>query len=291
MNFVGKILVVLILIMSVVFMAFAGAVYTAEMNWMKEANTQKKNVQELQAKLTDKEAEFGNAKRQYDANVAALNDNAGAIDALRKTAEQERDRLKKEAADLQVARKTAGEQALISGEDAESRKVEADNQREINYALAAQREAEFAVRITLEDTIRNLQIEIDSDKVKNKDLLGRLAVLQQALEAAGLSSDVTELAAKSSPPPKVDGIIENVLNAKRQGGTELVEVSLGSDDGLKKGHEMTVYSSGLNGGNQRARYLARIRIVDTTPDKSVGQVIESTRNGVIKKGDNVSTRL
>lgn len=291
MNFVGKILVVLIVIMSVLFMAFAGAVYTAEMNWMIEANKHKKTVQELQAKLSDKETEFTNAKRERDATVAALNDRAAQIEVLQKTAEQERDRLKKEVADLQVARNTVGQQAQIAGQDAESRTEEAINQRQINMALTAQREAEFAIRITLEDTIRNLQIEIDSASVKNKDLLSRLAVLQQALEAAGLSADVSELAAKSSPPPKVDGIIENVLNAKRQGGTELVEVSLGSDDGLKKGHEMTVYRSGLGNGNQKARYLARIRIVDTTADKSVGQVIESTRNGVIQKGDNVSTKL
>jgi phosphomethylpyrimidine synthase len=32
-------------------------------------------------------------------------------------------------------------------------------------------------------------------------------------------------------------------------------------------------------------------IVNTTPDKSVGEVIESTRNGVIQKGDNVTTKL
>ena len=34
-----------------------------------------------------------------------------------------------------------------------------------------------------------------------------------------------------------------------------------------------------------------IVIINTTPDKSVGEVIENTRNGVIQKGDNVTTKL
>lgn len=290
MNFVGKILVVLIFLMSLMFMAFAGAVYTVETNWMKEADKQKKAASDLQARLADKDTELTNVKRERDATVAAVNDRANEIDALRKTAEQERDRLKKQVSDLQIAGKTASEQALIAGQDAAARTDEANNQRAINQELTGLREKEFAVRITMEDTIRSLQTEMATAGVKNKDLLGRLAVLQQALEVAGLSSDVAELAAKSSPPPKVEGKIENVLSSRRQGGTEFVEVSLGSDDGLKKGHVMTAYRSGL-GVDRKPRYLAQILIVSTTPDKSVGQVIENSRNGVIQKGDNVSTKL
>jgi hypothetical protein len=121
-------------------------------------------------------------------------------------------------------------------------------------------------------------------------LLVRNSHLIQALESAGISADAAELAAKSAPPPRVEGIIEEVNAARRQGSSELVEISLGSDDGLKKGHEMTVYRSGLKGG-QRPKFLGKIRIVDTKPDKAVGEVIEGTRNGVIQKGDNVTTKL
>ena len=76
----------------------------------------------------------------------------------------------------------------------------------------------------------------------------------------------------------------------KDAGAELVEISLGSDQGLKKGHEMTVYRSGLNKG-ANGKYLAKIVIVNTYPDKAVGRVIEGSRNGVIQKGDNVSTRF
>ena len=53
---------------------------------------------------------------------------------------------------------------------------------------------------------------------------------------------------------------------------------------------MTVSRSGLKTG-QRAKFLGMIRIVKTYPDKAVGEVIEGTRNGVIQKGDNVTTKI
>ena len=126
-------------------------------------------------------------------------------------------------------------------------------------------------------------IDLAAFKAKNKELLVKISHYVQALESAGISSDVAELAAKSAPPPRIEGIIEEVNASKRQGASELVEISLGSDDGLKKGHEMTV--------SRGPKFLCKIRIVDTHPDKAVGEVIEGTRNGVVKKGDNVSTKL
>ena len=41
MHFVGKILVILVLILSIMFMAFAGVVYNAQISWRAEALKQK----------------------------------------------------------------------------------------------------------------------------------------------------------------------------------------------------------------------------------------------------------
>jgi hypothetical protein len=212
------------------------------------------------------------------------------VEAQNKGLEAERDRLKKEAGDLQIARKTTSEQSLIAGEEAAARHEEASSLRQINHDQALARDAEFTIRRKLEDEVRSLQLDFDAAKQKNRELLARTSILQQALEAAGISSDVNELASRNSPPPPVEGIIEEVKASKRQGASELVTVSLGSDMGLKKGHEMTVYRTGLKGG-QRPKFLAKIKIVNTYPDKAVGEVIEGSRNGVIQKGDNVTTKL
>lgn len=290
MSFVGKILVVLQLVLSVVFMAFAGAVYSAHINWRKEALDQKKKVADTQRQLNDKQAELQKLSTEMAARLTAAEQRANQLAAEGRGLTQEVERLKKEAGDLQVARKTASTQSLIATQDADARKSEADNQRAINHELTATRDAEFAERVKLEDARRNLELALEAATAKNRDLLGRVAIYRQALETAGISTDVAQLASKNTPPPGVDGRITDVKPARKQGATEVVEVSLGSDDGLKVGHEMTVYRSGLN-GNQKARYLARIRVVSLTPDLAVAQVIESSRNGVIQKGDNVTTKF
>jgi hypothetical protein len=290
MSFVGKILVVIQLVLSVMFMAFAGAVYTTHLKWRDEVLKQKSAVAAGDKKRADLETEMSKVKAEFTAKLTAADQLAAQLDAARKGLEADVARLKKEAGDLQVARKTASGQSLIAAQDAAARKTEADNQRAINHELTATRDAEFAARVKQEDARRSLELALEAATAKNRDLLGRIAIYRQALEAAGISAEITQLASKNSPPPGVDGRITDIKPARKQGASEVVEVSLGSDDGLKLGHEMTVYRSGLN-GSQRARYLARIRIVSVTPDLAVAQVIESSRNGVIQKGDNVTTKF
>lgn len=290
MSFVGKILVVVQLVLSVFFMAFAGAVYSAHMNWRKAFTDQKAAFQKKDGELRDAVSQMEKTKTELTARITAAEQKASEVEVVLKGREQDVARLTKELADAQVARKTASEQSLIAGRESATRKTEADNQRGLNHGLTGQLETEFAERTKLEDQLRSREVSLESATKKNKELLSRLALMQQALQAAGITADVTQLATKDNPPPPLDGVVMETLPAKKQGGTELIEISLGSDDGLKRGHEMTVYRSGLQ-GNQRPRFLGRIRLVSITPDKAVGQVIESSRNGVIQKGDNVTTKL
>lgn len=291
MNFVGKILIVLQVILSVLFMAFAGAVYSAHMNWRAEAEKTKANLTKKEAEARDLSNQLETTKTELTARITAADANAKTSAADNKGLQQEIDRLKKEVADLKVASKTASEQALIAGQDAAARKTEADNLRAINHELTVKRDEEFGERLKLEDTRRNLELALEVAARKQKESLGKIAILQEALAANGITADVSQLAARSSPPPAVDGKVMVVKSAKRSGESEHIELSLGSDDGLKLGHELTVFRSALQGGDEKAKYLARIRIVDVTPDRAVGQVIETTRNGVIRKGDNVTTKL
>jgi hypothetical protein len=290
MHFVGKILVILVLILSIMFMAFAGVVYNAQISWRAEALKQKDLLAKETAKHKDDLADYERFKTQMTANLTASTQQAAQMEATNKGLLADADRLKKEVGDLSVARKTATEQSLIANEEASARNEESVNLRSLNHEQALARDAEFNLRLKLEDQLHSLQLDLDAARQKNKVLLSDISTLRQALEAAGLSSDVKELAGRGSPPPAVEGIVQDVKAPKRQGASELVEISLGSDQGLKRGHEMTVYRSGLNKGAQ-GKYLAKIVIVNTYPDKAVGAVIESSRNGVIQKGDNVTTKL
>ena len=71
---------------------------------------------------------------------------------------------------------------------------------------------------------------------------------------------------------------------KENQNPEMVEISLGSDDGLTVGHTMTLF-------NNEGRYLGQIRLTLVYADKAVGIVTLKAKNTVIQKGDNVTTKL
>jgi hypothetical protein len=291
MQFVGKILVVLQLILSVLFMAFAGVVYNSQMNWRTYANNQKKLVDDTNRKLNDTQADFDRFKTDTSAKEKEFKEKLASLEGDKKGLTNDKARLAQEKEDLSLSQKTYAEQAQIAGEEAQARNEESVNLRQITTELQKARDEDFATITKLEDQVRGLQLDFDTAKAKNRDLLAKNSLYQQALAQAGITADPTELASRAAPAPRVEGIVEEVKPAKRQGSSELVEISLGSDQGLKKGHEMTVYRTGLNKRGQQPKFLCKIVIVNTTPDKAVGEVIESTRNGIIQKGDNVTTKL
>jgi hypothetical protein len=291
MHFVGKILVVLQLILSIFFMAFAGVIYNTQTKWREHAKKQEQLLAAETGKLKDKESELALYKTEADGKMNEAKKELLVAQAEIQNLKNESGRLKTEVKELSVGQKISAEQALIAGDEAQARNEEALNQRKLNQELQIARDVDFSRINTLEDQKRALQLDLDTAKAKNRDLLAKTSLFQQALAQAGITADPTELANRNNPAPRVEGIITDVKTAQRQGASELVGISLGSDMGLKKGHEMTVYRTGLNKPGQQPKFLCNIRIVNTTPDKAVGEVIESTRNGVIQKGDNVTTKL
>ena len=113
----------------------------------------------------------------------------------------------------------------------------------------------------------------NSEQEKNTQAVLQIAQMKMVMDAHNLKSD----ALVSHIPPKVDGVVLEVSDK------DLVEISIGKDDGLKEGHSLEVYR-----GNT---YIGRITIRRTGPDRAVGQIIKELQRGQIKRGDRVSTKL
>jgi hypothetical protein len=291
MQFVGKILVVLQLILSVLFMAFAGVLYSTQMKWRDFAMKQQDLVTKVTKERDDARSDLDRFRTDMTAKVDKADKDRLIAEGENTGLKDDKKNLTKQLADANIAQATSGEQSQIAGAEAAARDEESKNLRLLLTDMQKARDEDFAVRTKLEDQVRGLQTDLDTATKKNRELVARNSLYQQALEVAGISADPNELAGRASPAPQVEGIIEEIKPARRQGASELVEISLGSDQGLKKGHQMTVYRTGLNKPGQKPKFLAKIKIVNTTPDKAVGEVIEGTRNGVIQKGDNVTTKL
>jgi hypothetical protein len=77
--------------------------------------------------------------------------------------------------------------------------------------------------------------------------------------------------------PPLDGIVTAV------GDKNLIELSLGSDDGLRVGHTVQVFRDN--------NYLGSAVVLKTDPDRAVAQVDDKSQRGLIKVRDRVATKL
>src|SRR5438309_52016 len=151
MHFVGKILVVLVFILSIMFMAFAGVVYNAHVNWRTEALKQKDNVKKALQERDDTLAQLANFKNETDQKLKLAENKAADVEATNRGLVADLKNLQDKNNLLNVAGKTASEQAQIAEEEALARREEAQNLRQHDHEKALKLDANFAEKTKLED--------------------------------------------------------------------------------------------------------------------------------------------
>jgi chromosome segregation ATPase len=282
MNLVGKIMVVLILVMSLVFMAFAMMVYATHKNWHEIVNLPAEQAtggkqKGLKLQLADEKARAASLQEE--------------LDKLKQTLETERQNLRARLAAAETARVDLARQLeqlegqydktkLESDQRLASLKVAQENETalrteveglrdEIRTAQKA-RDESFAQVVQMTDELQQAKSEWERLRALNDDLVSKVTTLDMVLQDHNINPY------SESTPPRVDGLVV----ATRDG---MVEVNLGSDDGLRKGHRLEVVSNN--------KYLGRIEVIRAEPDQSAAIVLPEYRRGPIQKGDSVRSRL
>ena len=276
MNLLGKALVVAILVMSVLFMGLAMAVYSTHQNWHTTAD-------QLQATLTEKEAELNANKAEHDRLESQLR---GEIESH----QQQVRKLETERVNL-VARLASTQSELDQRNQEQSTAIAAvaatqQNNEELVKDVTGlrgeirqaqtDRDASFAATVAATEAAHQVRNELETTAERNQQLTQQVADMTTVMREEGL--DPTTRA--GDVKPKVDGVVTKV---QRRAGTIRVEISVGADDGLKPGHTVEVFRGD--------RYLGRIVILVTDPDKAIGQVDTNFQEGPIQEGDRVATRL
>jgi hypothetical protein len=116
---------------------------------------------------------------------------------------------------------------------------------------------------------------------KNQEMALEIA----KLEAIKIDGTGTKLKTGLTPPPFfIKGIIEKV-NAQ---DSTLVQISLGSDHGMKSGYVLEAYRT-----EPSAKYLGKVEIVEVSAHKSVGKLLTSkyTAPVTLKSGDEVASKI
>lgn len=290
MSFVGKILVVVQVVLSICFMGFAGAVFTAQHNWRAESTKFKENAENLQKNMVTLESEYGNYKTE---TTQKINDALSAAQTAKAANDALKAQNKSYQAQLETVRAerdTSVAQAETTGEEAKFRRQESGRQRVVNKTLHETVNDLRSNTKNLEDNIFTQSIREKNLIAKHNKVLGELKYLNKIVSNLGIDPKDPAIAGMKTPPPAVEGLIINTKK-NRQNGTKFVEVSLGSDDGLSKGHQLYVYRFGTKENGNRAKYLGKIELVYVNPDNAVGTVIDAAKNGVIEKGDHVNSKL
>ncbi len=281
MTFVGKILVIVIMAFSLVFLGISTVTFTTAKNWRTETEAQKKKVSELTKKLNDAQAAVDAAKKDldaakgsYDALTKNLNNQIQAQEAQIKQAQ---DQITQARTEVQ----TAQENAKVALVEAEARRKDDLLVRDQKSAVEKQAN-EFKLRqAELNDRIRELERVLESATKHNTDLREQVAKFSVLLRQNGLSDDISRIKGMESPPPVV-GEVRRVDPTNRQ-----VELTIGSDDGLQVGHELYLFRQ-----VPRPEYLGKISVIAVDADQAVGRVIGTTYQGKkIKEGDIVSSTI
>ena len=260
MNLVGKIFTVLIFVISLVLMAFAVMNYATFTNYKLLVDNPNKTV-EHDLGLTQKLAIAIKTRDEEAQKNAEVN-----AELQRELAEKRQALGMLDEKNHQLREKHLEDRKLIDDKTAEAEKSAAalaateqnmtelsNHNKELDASLKASHkelDAQTKKVFDLTTELHNAKDELTQLKERNVQLAADFAKAQEALRWFGINykSDY-----KAKQPPEVEGV---VLDTRQQ---NVVEISIGADDGLRKGHKLEVMRDGwrLRGPHRSDRYHAR----------------------------------
>ena len=285
MNLVGKIFIVLILIASTVFMTMGIMVYSTQHNWY-EAIMSKGGgglPEGYQMQLVNARAEAEKLKAEIQKNETAFGiEKAAHVEALAK-AETQRDSLATTNAGLakskteQESRLEAAATALKVAQDnlhRAARKEDTDLREDIRLANKATDE-QLKKATAMEDKLHIATGQAADLKARNEQLAGDVAKARLLLSKLGPGITLDD--SPTGLPPMVRG---EVLAVDKE---DHAEISLGTDDGLRIGNMLELYRGD--------KYLGRMQVLEAEPHRAVGKILQELKQDVVRRGDQVATRL
>jgi predicted nucleic acid-binding Zn-ribbon protein len=276
MNWLGKIFVILIFIMSIVFMTLALAVYATHKNWKDEATTLQTRLQNAQAEYERLKGEYNQRESQLTSEVESAQQQVRKLEAERVALVDRNAGIQTELDQLKAERREATAAVAVTQQNnqklAQEVTVLRDDIRENQLA----RDRAFATTLTATEQLHQTKSQLDSALERSRQLTSQVADYTHIMQSSGVDPN--------TPPDAVTPTVNGLVSQVRQtAGAQLVELTIGADDGLKQGNTVEVYRGD--------RYLGRIEILRTSPDRAVGRVDRRFQQGRIVEGDRVATRL
>ena len=287
MNMFGKILIIGNLVASIVFMAWAMVVYTTHKNWKDEVERTQAGpgqqvglriqVQDAQRRESELRAQVAGLEQEIQKLTEARVQEVAKLQTEKDNLERQFNEQRKEHETLVAENRRLTAEIEATQNNATAQLKELEQLRANIVKVQGEKEQNFARAVKLTDDLHRTEGEIRLLKNRSQQLAADLARAVAVLKA----HDLDEHEPVDGVAPKIDG---RVLAVNSEG---LVEISLGSDDGIRRGHTLEVFRRGASNN----KYIGRIEVITTRPDKAVGKMLPEFRKSYIQKEDRVATRL
>jgi predicted nucleic acid-binding Zn-ribbon protein len=272
MNLVGKIFTVLIFLMCVVFGTFALMVHATHKNWkevviglnndLTKANKEKQDVTEQKAVL---QTTLDNERKEIQKRLIALEQEKNLLDDDKKDLKTKLEAVEKDARALAMTIKGISQdlgvlQTAVTGMR-DSIKLTVEERDRIQKAL-----------VNTTDDLMNAVNERQRLEKLGRELAGQKVKMEEALKYYKLSADGYQ----DNGPPPVEGEVTSVPRP------DVVEISLGADDGVRKGHKFIVTRPSTG------KYIGMIVVIQVDyPNRAVCRPDKEQQLDQIQKGDHV----
>lgn len=281
MTLVGKIFTVLIFIMSLVFMSFAVMVFATHQNWrdmVKSTDSSKPGLEQkllnTTAVLNANKQEHERTKQQLALEQASRRQALAALQTRLYDAEKNASEMTKQFNDATAALNEAAEASKIAQVRLRDFEKEIQLLRKETQLAQLDRDMQFSKVVELTDRLNQDEVKRQALEERANQLNLQLAQMSMVMKHHGL--DVNSLVS-SLEPINLTGLVLVV------GDKDLVEISVGKDDGLREGHVMEIYRGDT--------YIGQIKIMKVAPDRAVGQINKDLKRGQVRKGDHVTTKF
>jgi phosphoglycolate phosphatase-like HAD superfamily hydrolase len=253
-------------------------VYSTHKNWRDEAKKLEKQLQTDKATNADLtklkenlEKELTEVKSDKQKRLAELENNLSLLSDEAKRREQDQAKLKQSERDAVALN-------AVTQNEAKKLREEVEGLRLKEAQAQTDRDKHFKEVQRLTDELHDRVNELTTLKARNTTLAQDNAKYTETLRLFKLDPNRDY---SQTQPPNVKGVVMAVRN----GG--FVEISIGADDGLIKGHPLEVYRVTSSGSS----YVGRIIVTETTPDRAVCKVDSKFQQSDIKNGDSVTSKL
>jgi hypothetical protein len=310
MTVVGKILVFVNLVFSLVVGGLVMVVFMTRANWEDYAKKVKtefdvaaadrdqtaKEKEALQIELTKRKQDERNAllalkkdaKEAQDLLALGAAQYVQQAAEARDKAERERDAAKADLAAMQLGGVKGNADAAAAQAAADARKEEVKNANDLIVQLRAENQKriedannERRERIRAQVNARALEKANEDLEQQVRDLAKELARGKAGL--TGTSGTTRRRGEENPPAEQVEGRITKVYRDR-----DLVQISVGSDAGLIQGHTLKVFR--LDKVPENSKFLGVIEIVTVRPHEAVGRLVRRTPYE-LREGDRVASRI